>query len=164
MFLKSMPQHRGRSLTPPRAPEGCFGDSFGLPGCSKGPLATPLDSPATSMDRKSAPRRRPPWSWGSLGSLCGAAHSCLEISTNHWFFLYFRKGAGVRGSSMAGPGSLEVSGCSQTLPGHLQRRYWDTWDDMGTSERSLESSQERVNASRAFSSTKRTQASPSATP
>ena len=59
-------------------------------------------------------------------------------------------GAGLRGFSMAGPASLDVSGGSRALPGHLQRRYWETWDDMGTSERSLEYSQERMNALRRF--------------
>ena len=62
------------------------------------------------------------------------------------FSCIFAGGAGLRGFSMAGPGPSEVSGSSWALPGHLQRRYCDTWDDQGISESLLEASQERMNA------------------
>ena len=85
------------------------------------------------------------------------------MSKNNDLFLYFRKGGGGSGLLHGGTGLIGGLGVLPGTPGHLQRRYWDTWDDMGTSERSLESSQERVNALRRSFSHKRTQASSSAT-
>ena len=62
------------------------------------------------------------------------------------FCCIFVRGAGVWGSSMAGPGSLEVSGSSRAHPGHLQRRHRGTWDDQGISVSSLDATQELMNA------------------